>query len=323
MHPSSDTYPFLTQNDFPMKKLLLLYMTLCISQIVSAQFTIDGIIKDDMGEPLIGATIYALDLEGVGTSTDFDGTFRLEVPHLPITLIATYIGYEDQVINLKSTTYLEIILSEGELIECFITCCGPSRSMLVGPSHDVLNNSTGISARVQLPYLLGVSPNLLIDGNWNFTNDNNNLYLRVERYGMPRIGSVSTAIVGKYRYIDNPNSFELNQKIIGAQFSYRGFELMMGYVNQKDYTHSSKPLGPKNFNNDSGIDKADGLHIELSKNILRVFIQTELTHIKGVSQYEARIEYDIPGTRVDVRASWGSINGYQSAIFGVRRRFGL
>lgn len=66
------------------------------SQAVQQQQTITGTVVDDMGEPVIGATVL---IEGgnaaQGTITDFDGVFKLNVkPGTKITI--SYIGYVSQ-----------------------------------------------------------------------------------------------------------------------------------------------------------------------------------------------------------------------------------
>ena len=66
------------------------------SQTVQQQQTITGTVVDDMGEPVIGATVL---IEGgnaaQGTITDFDGVFKLNVkPGTKITI--SYIGYVSQ-----------------------------------------------------------------------------------------------------------------------------------------------------------------------------------------------------------------------------------
>ena len=58
---------------------LLLLTFLLLSTFCAAQSSISGIVLDDVGEPLIGAAIYA---EGtsIGTVTDIDGSFNLNMP---------------------------------------------------------------------------------------------------------------------------------------------------------------------------------------------------------------------------------------------------
>lgn len=63
------------------------------STFLLAQVTIKGHIQDaETGEDLIGASVL---IKGTtsGTATEFDGTFELEVPSLPTTLVFSYTGF--------------------------------------------------------------------------------------------------------------------------------------------------------------------------------------------------------------------------------------
>ena len=59
-----------------------------------AQVSLNGMVKDaETGEELIGASIFVKGTAS-GTISDFDGTFQIEVPSLPVTLIISYTGYK-------------------------------------------------------------------------------------------------------------------------------------------------------------------------------------------------------------------------------------
>ena len=57
--------------------------------------TISGIVRDERGEPVIGANIIEKGVPGNGTITDVDGMFSLSVPDKAI-LVVSYIGYLTQ-----------------------------------------------------------------------------------------------------------------------------------------------------------------------------------------------------------------------------------
>lgn len=89
---------------------------------------IRGVIKDDTGEPLIGACIT---VEGTtaGTCTDIDGNFSLTLPAGKRRVRITYIGY-DGVDGIINKDRLEIILSEDYpiLSEVVVMGYGTERS---------------------------------------------------------------------------------------------------------------------------------------------------------------------------------------------------
>jgi len=66
---------------------------------VSAQTTINGQVKDDMGEAIIGASIVVKGTSN-GTVTDFDGNFTLKCQS-GAKLVITYIGYTPQEVAAK------------------------------------------------------------------------------------------------------------------------------------------------------------------------------------------------------------------------------
>ncbi len=71
--------------------------------------TVSGIVSDDTGIPLPGATI-VISGTTVGTTTDFDGKFTL--PDVPsnASLIITYLGYEKMTIPLNGRTTINVSL---------------------------------------------------------------------------------------------------------------------------------------------------------------------------------------------------------------------
>ncbi|MDR2472732.1 MAG: TonB-dependent receptor plug domain-containing protein, partial [Tannerella sp.] len=69
-----------------------------------------GIITDETGEPVVGASI-AVKGSQTGTVTTADGKFTLEAP-VGSTLLVTYIGYTTQEIKLGENTNLQILMQE-------------------------------------------------------------------------------------------------------------------------------------------------------------------------------------------------------------------
>ena len=96
--------------------LLLLFLSVVSFSAVLAQRTVSGTITDDNNEPLIGANVIVQGTT-VGTITDFDGNFSLEVPDDAKVLEVSYTGYSTQEIELGTETRFDVILSEGILLE--------------------------------------------------------------------------------------------------------------------------------------------------------------------------------------------------------------
>lgn len=72
--------------------------------------TISGIINDSKGESIIGASIVVKGTT-LGTISDIDGKFRLDVP-ANSKLIITYVGYTPQEITVKESNTYNIVLQE-------------------------------------------------------------------------------------------------------------------------------------------------------------------------------------------------------------------
>ncbi len=111
-----------------MKKLsLVLGMFLFLCGSVIAQRTITGTVTDDVGEPLIGASILVKG-STTGTVTDIDGSYSIDVPTGDQVLEVSYTGYATKEINTSASNVLDIILSEGlELDEVVVTGLGIKR----------------------------------------------------------------------------------------------------------------------------------------------------------------------------------------------------
>lgn len=100
-----------------MKKLsLTLLMVFCVVALTFAQRTVRGTVTDDEGIALIGANIFAKGTN-IGTITDIDGQFQLDVPDGASVLQFSYTGYTDREVNITGLSEVIVQLSEGQLLE--------------------------------------------------------------------------------------------------------------------------------------------------------------------------------------------------------------
>lgn len=79
--------------EYKFKRLILL-LGLFVSLNLNAQFTATGKVSDENGNPLTGV---AVQVKGttIGTYTDLDGKFSLEVPGSSAILVIAYLGYSE------------------------------------------------------------------------------------------------------------------------------------------------------------------------------------------------------------------------------------
>lgn len=77
------------------------------------ELEIRGIVKDEMGEPVIGASI-AVKNTVIGTTSDVEGKFALKVPKKSVLQIS-FIGMKTQEIRMTNNTFYDVVL-QGESV---------------------------------------------------------------------------------------------------------------------------------------------------------------------------------------------------------------
>ena len=98
------------------KKILLLAFLVCGSTAMLAQTTITGTVKDaKTGEALPGANI-KVERKAVGTNTDFDGSFSLNVADIPpFSLQISVLGYKTEKVEVSENNQnIDVLLTENE-----------------------------------------------------------------------------------------------------------------------------------------------------------------------------------------------------------------
>ena len=94
-------------------KFFALGAMLLFAWAVNAQNSINGVVKGDDGEPLIGANVIVQG-SSIGTVTGVDGSFTLNYTEsLPVMLEVSYTGYSTQEVEVSSYGSVEITLLEG------------------------------------------------------------------------------------------------------------------------------------------------------------------------------------------------------------------
>ncbi|MBE6201784.1 MAG: TonB-dependent receptor [Rikenellaceae bacterium] len=101
-----------------MKRFFTLLMVVLAGGVVAASAqNVGGVVRDQKGEPLVGASLY---WEGtmIGTATDANGAYTIYRVKGHDRLVATYLGYADQVVEVpEGTTELDFTLVEGQSID--------------------------------------------------------------------------------------------------------------------------------------------------------------------------------------------------------------
>lgn len=179
-----------------MKKLSLIFSLVFFFVGISfGQRMVKGTIVDADGVPLIGANILAQGTT-VGTITDFDGSFTIQMPTDNNILVITYTGYEDQILDVSGQDVVSITMREGQLLdEIVVTAFGVEREkkelgyaittvdgeeLTKVRSGNVLDNLSGRVAGVRINASSGTaggSSNILIRGASSLGGGNQPLFI--------------------------------------------------------------------------------------------------------------------------------------------------
>ena len=158
-----------------------------------SQISINGTVSDtNNGDPLIGVSIFIKDSQGLGTISDIDGNFQLEVPDQNAVLIFSFLGYEDKEVIVGENNSLNISLAESaqQLNEIVVTALGIKRQkrelgystesfggeeLTLSNAPNLVNALSGKSAGVQVTTANGVdggTTRFVIRGNNNIDANN-------------------------------------------------------------------------------------------------------------------------------------------------------
>lgn len=81
------------------------------SQAHGKKIKVRGVVKDDMGEPVIGATVMEKGSTNNGVVTDMDGNYTIEIPSDGM-LAVSYIGCKDQDIKVNGREVINVNLAD-------------------------------------------------------------------------------------------------------------------------------------------------------------------------------------------------------------------
>ncbi|MCR4769104.1 MAG: TonB-dependent receptor [Bacteroidaceae bacterium] len=94
------------------RRFLMMSLVLCMMPLaMSAQNVIKGIVKDNNGEPIIGAAVIEVGNPNHGTVTNYDGNFELKNVTKDAIKVS-YLGFVPQTITVKGKSFVNVILKE-------------------------------------------------------------------------------------------------------------------------------------------------------------------------------------------------------------------
>ena len=111
-----------------MKRLTLILSCFFISMgLTFAQKQVNGLVLDESGEPVIGASVVVKGNTSLGTVTDLDGKFSLNVPENATTLVVRYLGKSEQEVTVASNVTITLQSSDNKLDEVIVIAYGTTK----------------------------------------------------------------------------------------------------------------------------------------------------------------------------------------------------
>lgn len=182
-----------------MKKKFLQMLMFCVFALFSmsalAQQTVTGVVSDNSGELLPGASV-SIKGTSQGTITDIDGNFTISVPDASATLVFSFVGMVRQEIVVGNQSTINVILATSSigLDDVVVTALGISREKKslgysVGEvegealqkvaNSNVLNSLAGKVSGVSISSTggTGSSVSMVIRGASSLTSDNQPLFV--------------------------------------------------------------------------------------------------------------------------------------------------
>ena len=164
------------------KNILISFLLLLTNTLVAQKYTISGFIRDNASdEQLIGANIFETSTL-VGTISNFYGFYSLSLPSSQIKLLVSYVGYENQIINLNLTKdtiinfYLNLRSTEIEEV----TIIGGKESKIESSQMSMID--IPVEKFLKVPVLLGEADVLkviqLLPGVQSGTEGSSGIYVR-------------------------------------------------------------------------------------------------------------------------------------------------
>lgn len=138
------------------KQLFLWVLSLLIPIGAFAQVTASGtVISGDDNFPIIGANIICKEKPAVGTITDLDGNFTLEVPAGITKLIVKYVGFKDQEIEPKTGLKIVLQTESEELKDVVVTGFQKiDRKMFSGSAQKITSEDAKIDGVADISHAL-------------------------------------------------------------------------------------------------------------------------------------------------------------------------
>ena len=285
--------------------------------------TITGRVLDQNNDPLIRAGVVVEGQPTIGAVTDFDGNYTLTVPDGATQLRISFIGMEDQVVDIAGRTVINVTLAEdSNLLEgVVVTALGIKRAekavtynvqkvderVFVTREANMVNSLAGKLAGVQINETsagAGSESKVVMRGAKSIQNSNNALYVLD---GIP-LPTLSTTNPG--------DSWELLK-------AWNSSGDGMAMINSEDVADMSALVGPSaaalyGYKAANGIlmlttrGGEKGVHVSYSNSTT---FSSPLMLPRLQSTYGAKLgQYSSWGTKLNVAQDWSINDFFQTGV---------
>ena len=244
------------------------------SSFTPLQQKITGLVMDAAtGEPIVGATVLVKGTT-VGTITDLDGKFSVNIPNVEAVLVVNFLGYVSQTIPVNGLTSLEVKLTQtaNNLDEVVVVGYGTTKKKDLTGSVTSINGKaisqvpvtgtaeamTGRMAGVQITTADG-SPDaeilVRVRGGGSITQSNTPLYI-VDGFPADNINSISPSDIQSIDVLKDASSTAIygargaNGVIIITTKSAQGGKTVVsysGFMQTKKLSKRMKVLDPYEY----------------------------------------------------------------------------
>lgn len=225
-----------------LRKAILSIFLFVVAAVHGQTTEYSGVVKIKGGNgPLPGVTVL---LKGtkIGTQTDFDGNFTINVPDSIQVLSFLYVGFKPLEYRLKEETFLEIFMKE----DCTV-CFFDAQQIGLYVQSGILNSPVGGQFDFTFPSFWGIPTLKSGIGYQTNLNDNHllNAYVNLEHLFVDC--GFNLDINASLRLLDFDRTIESKAHSIEAKLHTRGLMTQIGFSNiryLKDDTliHSNGPL---------------------------------------------------------------------------------
>lgn len=113
--------------------ICLLLLGLSTNALAQGTVTVTGTVTDVNNEPMIGVSVTASNMPGLGSMTDLNGKYTIKLPQYQ-TLVFTYIGYNTVEVLVKEQKVVNVKMKEKDdlvIDEVVVTGTGPQKKITV------------------------------------------------------------------------------------------------------------------------------------------------------------------------------------------------